>query len=60
MLSLRGKIAVSMIVAPGALRRQASTIAFTPPRDLRDLRRRCAAALPTLLVPASSDDDLRD
>ena len=55
MLSLRGKIPVSTIVARGALRRQRSTMAFRPlvtSATLSAIVPDAAGTLPTLLVPA--------
>ena len=55
MLSLRGKIPVSTIVARGALRRQRSTMAFRPfvtSATLSAVFPDAAGTLPTLLVPA--------
>ena len=51
--SLRGKIAVTMIVAEGALRRHVSTMAFRP-RVMSATFASPPGVLPTLLVPASS------
>ena len=53
MLSLRGKIAVRMIVASGALRRQTSRIASSP-RVMSATLSSSPGSDPTLLVPAST------